>query len=128
MNEWEKHLLSWTPRRPSARLERRLFVSRPAPVQTPQSFRLGWLAPVTAALAMMCVLLSQHYTATFPAVKAVNPMVAMMMSNQSAAAFLPGNFQTEQNNLPVNAFRRGSHRIAATSQSSFLPSRGTNRP
>jgi hypothetical protein len=128
MNEWEKHLLSWTPRRPSARLERRLFVSRRAPAESPQSFRLNWLAPVTAALAVMCVLLNQHYSASFPAATGVSPMVAMIMSNQSAPAFLPGNFQTEQNNLPVNAFGKARYRNVAIAPSSLSPSEGTARP
>ena len=37
-------------------------------------------------------------------------MVAMILSNQSAAAYLPGSFQAEQNNLPADAFKwiRGS--------------------
>lgn len=32
-------------------------------------------------------------------------MVAMILSNQSAAAYLPGSFQAEQNNLPADAFK-----------------------
>jgi len=29
----------------------------------------------------------------------------MILSNQSAAAYLPGSFQAEQNNLPADAFK-----------------------
>ena len=32
-------------------------------------------------------------------------MVAMILSNQSAAAYLPGSVQAEQNNLPADAFK-----------------------
>ena len=31
-------------------------------------------------------------------------MVAMILSNQSAPAYLPGSVQAEQNNLPADAF------------------------
>jgi len=110
MNELEKWLYSWTPRRPSAKLERRLFVASPAPVEALLPFRFGWLAPTTVALALMCVLLNQRFGPSFPAPAGASPMVAMILSNQSAAAYLPGSFQAEQNNLPADAFKwtRGS--------------------
>jgi hypothetical protein len=114
MNELEKWLYSWTPRRPSAKLDRRLFAARPAPVEALLPFRFGWLAPTTVALAMMCVLLNQRFGVTFPSAAGATPMVAMILSNQSAAAYLPGSFQAEQNNLPADAFKwtrgRGSPR------------------
>ena len=40
-------------------------------------------------------------------------MVALILSNQSAAAYLPGSVQAEQNNLPADAFRRAASRAAA---------------
>jgi hypothetical protein len=110
MNELEKLLCSWTLRRPSARLERRLFAARLAPVEALLPFRFGWLAPTTVALAMMCVLFNQRYGAPYSAPMGASPMVAMILSNQSAAAYLPGSFQAEQNNLPADTFKwtRGS--------------------
>jgi hypothetical protein len=110
MNELEKWLYSWTPRHPSAKLERRLFGARPAPVEALLPFRFGWLAPTTVALALMCVLFNQRYGAPSSMPTGASPMVAMILSNQSAAAYLPGSFQAEQNNLPADAFKwtRGS--------------------
>ncbi len=105
MNDLEKWLFSWTPRRPSARLERRLFAARPAPAEALLPFRFGWLAPTTVALALMCVLLNQRYGAPAYAPSGTSPMVAMILSNQSAAAYLPGSFQAERNNLPADAFK-----------------------
>jgi hypothetical protein len=105
MNDLEKWLYSWTPRRPSARLDRRLFAARPAPAEALLPFRFGWLAPTTVALALMCVLLNQRYGAPSSAPTGASPMVAMILSNQSAAAYLPGSFQAEQNNLPADAFK-----------------------
>ena len=110
LNELEKWLYSWTPRHPSAKLERRLFGARPAPVEALLPFRFGWLAPTTVALALMCVLFNQRYGAPSFAPTGASPMVAMILSNQSSAAYLPGSFQAEQNNLPADAFKwtRGS--------------------
>jgi hypothetical protein len=104
-SELETQLLSWTPRRPSPGLERRLFAEAPASSETLAPFRFSWLAPVTGALALMCVLFSQRYAASLPGSDGGAPMVAMILSNQSVAAYLPGSFRAVQNNLPADAFK-----------------------
>src|ERR1017187_3254163 len=101
----EKLLLSWTPRRPSAGLERRIFIIRPATAEAPPSFRFSWLAPTTAALMLLCVLFNQRYGPAVSGSATPGPLVAMILSNQSAAAYLPGSVQAEQNNLPADAFK-----------------------
>ena len=68
-------------------------------------FRFGWLAPATVALALMCVLFNQRYGAPSSVPAGANSMVAMILSNHSAAAYLPGSFQAEQNNLPADTFK-----------------------
>ena len=55
------------------------------------------------------------------------PLVAMILSNQSAAAYLPGSFQAEQNNLPANAFDWTSRRPLAPHAASLLRS-GAHKP
>ena len=114
MIELERQLYSWTPRRPSARLERRLFAARAFPADTLAPFRFNWLAPATAALALACVLFNQRYGLAFSGTAGARPMVAMILSNQSAAAYLPGSVQAEQNNLPADAFRSANSRAAAS--------------
>jgi hypothetical protein len=106
----EKQLLLWTPRRPSARLERRLFAASPAPAEALPSLRLSWLAPATAAVMLLCVLFNQRCGSDLSASATPGPLVAMILSNQSAAAYLPGSVQAEQNNLPADAFRWASSR------------------
>ena len=106
MNELEKLLRSWTPRRPSAELERRLFgTPDAAPAQELPTFRLGWLAPASVAALLFCVLLNQHAGAGLTGSASSGPMVAMILSNQSAAAYLTCTAQSEQNNLPADAFK-----------------------
>jgi len=104
MNELERQLVGWTLRSPSARLERRLFAVGPAPAEALLPFRLTWLAPATAAVMLMCVLFNQRYGPALSTSANPGPMVAMILSNQSAAAYLPGSVQAERNNLPADAF------------------------
>ena len=118
MTELERQLYSWTPRRPSARLEQRLFAARTVPAEALAPFRFNWLAPATAALALACVLFNQRYGPSLSASVGAGPVVAMILSNQSAAAYLPGGVQAEQNNLPADAFRwAGGHSMAPSSAS-----------
>ena len=63
---------------------------------------------------LSCVLFNQRYGPAFSGSAAPGPMVAMILSNQSAAAYLPGSVQAEQNNLPADAFRRANTRAAAS--------------
>jgi hypothetical protein len=129
MSKWEMQLLSWTPRRPSPALERRLFAAGPALVaETLPPFRFGWLAPAAALVALLCVLFSQRYLTTLAPSTAASPMVAMILSNQSAAAYLPGRFQAQQNNVPARAFCLASNRTAAAGAALLPHSELTNRP
>jgi hypothetical protein len=54
------------------------------------------------------------------------PLLALILSNQSAAAYLPGSFQAEQNNLPVDAFdwtRRSGSALGGASRAQLQGSR-----
>ena len=128
MSELEKQWLLWTPRRPSVRLERRLFAVGAAPAEALLPFRVTWLAPVTAALMLMCVLFNQRYGPGLSASASPGPMVAMILSNQSAAAYLPGSFQAEQNNLPADTFKRTRASRSAPDAASLPQSKARKEP
>ena len=148
MNDLEMQLRSWAPRRPSAKLKAGIFTSnRGAELQTgsgahaacsvwrvpfglnlahwlkPTSFR--WLAPVTAALFLTCILLNQRSAPL--AAPSTSPLIAMILSsNQSAAAYLPGSFQREQNGLPSDTFEWTNGSGSTSSISSLSESKGRN--
>src|ERR1017187_57744 len=128
MSELEKQWLLWTPRRPSARLERRVFAVGAAPAEAVLAFPVPWLAPVTAALMLMCVLFNQRYGPGLSASASPGPMVAMILSNQSAAAYLPGRFQGEQNNLPADTFNRTRASRSAPDTASLPQSKARKEP
>jgi hypothetical protein len=128
MNELENQLLLWTLRRPSARLERRLFAAGPVPAEVLPPFRFSWVAPATAALMLMCVLVNQCYGPALSASAPSGPLVAMILSNQSAAAYLPGSFQAEHNNLPADAFNWTSRSASPPGGASRSPSLRSKSP
>jgi hypothetical protein len=111
MSELETLLRSWRPRRPSPRIKTLLFAPKAASmvggagaaaVEHPvQAFRLGWLAPATITLMLGCVLLNQHNAFVLSQSSTYSPLVAAALSNQSAAAWLPGSFEAAHNSLPV---------------------------
>ena len=56
MNSLEKQLQSWMPRRPSARIARRLFAkAAPAPVFLRRADVWNWLTPVAACVLTLMV-------------------------------------------------------------------------
>src|SRR5487761_2256939 len=95
MDSLENRLRSCPPRRPSAKLKRRLFAA-PASLMPKAAWLLGSLAPATA-----CVLL------TFSALNPENarnllrrePLTAMVLSNQNYAAYASDNFKATENRL-----------------------------
>jgi hypothetical protein len=143
MNDLEMQLRSWAPRRPSAKVKERIFsgaksaefapvhpiilladyASRIAQSLKPTSFR--WLAPAMAGLFLTCILLNQRSAPMASPVTA--PMIAMILSsNQSAAAYLPGSFQREQNRLPSDTFEWTNGSGSTSSISSLSESKGRN--
>jgi hypothetical protein len=115
MNQFETQLRSWVPRRPSARLERRIFSRQPNPEEPPRIRRLTWLAPATAALLLITVISSQRSSPALSNGSSSGPLVAMILSNQSAAAYLPGSFQREQNIVTANTFEWTNGRSSTSS-------------
>jgi hypothetical protein len=133
-------LRSWAPRRPSAKLKQRIFsapksaefapvhpiilladyASRIARSVKPTSFR--WLAPVMAGLFLTCILLNQR---SAPMVSpATASWLAMICSNQSAPASLPGSFQPVQNTVVSVTFE--STNGSGSTISSLSESKGRN--
>ena len=112
MKELEAQLRSWAPRRPSAKLERRLFASEASAATAIQSppithnlgYRLRWVAPATAAFVLLCVLYNQRAGDSLGGGTHSGHIVAMILSNQSAVAYLPAGFQRDQNSPPVDTF------------------------
>jgi len=138
MNDLERQLRAWVPRRPSAKLKAQTFCAAPAAVGdqvdhlTPEASHLtahhslAWLAPATAALLFVAMLFNQRTGAGFSASDNSSPMVAVALSNQSAAAWLPGSFSRDVNSLPAETFKWTNGSSSTSSISSPLGRRGKN--
>jgi hypothetical protein len=136
MNDLESQLRAWTPRRPSPKLKARVFAARPvaataaagdgARIALPHhQALLHWLAPATAALLWLCVVVNQRFNSPFPSAASAGPFVAAAMSNQSVAAWLPGSFVCDHNTMGGETFEwtNGSR---AQSNVTALPGRRAN--
>ena len=119
MNLLETQLRSWQPRRPSAKLKRRLFAA-PARVMPQMAWFLGWLAPATACALLTISVFSGN---SLPGGSSRHePTVAMMLSNRYAA-YVSGAFQSGQNDPPSVTFDRTNRSGSTSSISSFFPGR-----
>ena len=125
MNNLETQLRTWVPRRLSPKLKQRLFAHQTQAVTAAEApsaplFRLNWLAPAMAAFVMMCVLFNQRHGGSFASSSNSGPMVALILSNQSAAAYLPGSFERQHNHLGGETFE-STNGSSSTSSISSLP-------
>ena len=85
---------------------------------------LFWLGPATACLLFVSMVLSQHHPAGFASGSRPDAMLAVIMSNQSYAAYLPGSFQRSANRL--DTFEWTNHGRSPSFMGSLSPGRTNN--
>jgi len=100
MKSLETRLRSWRPRRPSATLKWRLFLTRAASVPRMLKFA-GWLTPATAGVLLAILSLNSENAVS----TGRRPVLSLpaMMSNQNYAVYATSR-QSEQNNLSIFTF------------------------
>ena len=121
MSPWEKHLESWTPRRPSERLRQRLFGTErdTAPARKMRSpIVWAWLAPATCLLVLAfsvnVALVRPDRPAYLSAVGSSN-IIASLVAPRSLMAFSPDT-RAQENIWAVATSDRGvSGSLTATS-------------
>lgn len=105
MKTWEEQLRSWTPRRPSARLKRRLFE---AATDAPGSRALiRVLLPAAACVILSVAMLNEPDHTAETALAGQGAVMTMSLSNQSYAAYLPGSFACDANRLDTFRWTNG---------------------
>ena len=128
MNDLEMLLNSWAPRRPSPKLSQRLFAGARQGIASSKSDASGsliphhapaprflWLAPAAACLLLCLAIVGQRNGSSFSRSTNSMPILAVILSNQSYAAYLPSSFQPEQNSLR-NTFEWTNLSRSATSK------------
>jgi hypothetical protein len=97
MNVTEAQLRSWQPRPPAAKLKPRIFSTDPRVATA--SWLWGGLAPAMACVLLTLVILSRNGEGL-----GSKPMMALILSNQSCAAYAAGGAQIAQNHLATVTF------------------------
>jgi len=128
-NDWENPLRSWTPRRPSTKLRRRIFANRDVSPGIASTDRFGarlWLAPVLGCFMVLSSLFNakDHPMSSLDG-GATNTLLATLISNQSSAAYLMAGFHSRQNGLGVDSLEWTNARASLSSLGSF-PALRTN--
>ena len=122
MNSLEAQLRSWTPRRPSPKIERQIFRSHPFRFTLTKLMTI--FAPTMACLVLTLAGLKQYGQPILPAVGVQAEMIAMSLSNQSFAPYLPGNCQSAANR--VATFEWTNRGYSQSSVRSFTPTKGSD--
>jgi len=108
-------LRSWRPRRPAARLRRRIFSATPG--EPSATWLVGWLVPATA-----CALLTlMVFKADNSLPVAGRPLIGTILSDENYAAFAGNGLQNAQNHLSALTFD-WTNRSLSTSSICFTPS------
>ena len=94
-----------------------MFGQTSAPSRPTLSF--GWLAPVAACLLLAVSLFNQRGVRALSASDNSHHLVAVILSNQSYAPYLPGSFQRAQNGPDTFEWTRGG--ASTSSKRSLLP-------
>ena len=122
MNPSEELLRSWTPRRPSPKLERRLF--RPPVHRFVLPKLASVLVPTAACLLVTLTGLKQFGPPLLAHEEPQAALVALSLSNQHFAPYLPGNGQSTANR--VDTFEWTNRGGSQSSVRSFTPAKATD--
>jgi hypothetical protein len=109
MNDWnqlESRLSSWTPRRPSPALRKKLF---PSAIEEETGFSEAhlwrFLAPGLALLLALCMISSRNTQSFTPFISSSTGLVATVaLSHPHLAAYCVNSAYTEHNDWPTTSF------------------------
>jgi hypothetical protein len=119
-NTLEEQLRSWKPRRPSPKIERRLFGTRHFSITLPRL--AGILTPTMACLMVTVSLWRQVGQPILNESGSQTAAIAMSMSNQNYAPYLATSFQPTANRL--DTFGWTNRGYSKSSVPSFTPQKG----
>src|SRR3569833_2945361 len=120
MKHLENQLHSWQPRRPSAKIKRRLFPT--ASAREAASLSLRWLAPAAACLVLALTVASKDpgFSASSARREA---MMGLISSNLNYTNILPKSDSPGRNGVLPTSFELTNLSGITSSVSPFSPSR-----
>jgi len=120
MNSLENRLHSLQPRRPSPRVNRRLF--GPTPQREAIALSLRWIAPAAACLMLAVAILNQNSVFPYNA-SGRQPIMGLISSNFMYTKFLPGSRSQGQNSVAPPSFEWTNPGGFTSNISPFAPAR-----
>jgi hypothetical protein len=120
MNLLENRLHSWQPRRPSARIKRRLFPTTGA--REAASLSLRWLAPAAACLVLALTVASHDPGLSVNSARS-EAMMGLISSNLSYTNILPSSGSPGRNGISPPSFEWTNVSGFTSSISPFSPGR-----
>jgi hypothetical protein len=102
MNLLENQLRSWQPRRPAAKIKRRLFPS--ASSREASGLSLRWLAPAAACLMLALTIASQQQPGLSATTARHEAMMGMLSSNVNYTNILRENDAPGRNRISPASF------------------------
>ena len=118
MNPLEKQLQSWTPRRPSPEIARRLFApaARPSPRPSRRAPAWNWLSPVAACILTMLVTVHVASRVPAPLARGSNGVIfATLILNVAATSNIAAYSLSQMDeNLEWNVWSHPAHYAALT--------------
>lgn len=122
MSTLGEQLRSWKPRRPSPKVEQRLFGARHFSITLPRL--AGILTPTMACLMVTVSLWRQVGQPILHESEMQSAVMAMSLSNQSYAPYLATSFQPTANRL--DTFEWTNRGYSKSSVTSFTPKKATD--
>ena len=119
MNHLENRLRSWQPRRPSAKIKRRLFPT--ASAREAASLSLRWLAPAAACLVLALTVASKD--PGLSAGPSREAMMGLISSNLNFTNILPKSDSPGRNRVLPASFEWTNLSGITSSISPFSPAR-----
>ena len=124
MNQFEKQLQSWIPRRPSSRVARRLFgVAEEAAMPVQRMAGWNWLAPFAACALTMLVAVHTATLATTPLASrnSNGSFFTFMLTAADSSNLATFSLSQLDENMEYNVWAHATHYIAAVSRSESRP-------
>jgi len=115
MNQFEKQLQSWTPRRPSSKVARRLFgVAGQAATLPQRTATWNWLAPLAACALTMLVAVHTASRASAPLASRNNggSLFTFMLDAATSSNFATYSLSQMDENMEWNVWPHASHRVS----------------
>ena len=123
MNQFEKQLQSWTPRRPSPKIARRLFrATRKDGLPSHRAPLWSWLTPLAACALTLLIIVNSANRPALPLVSGTNGAFFAISMLDAGSSNLPAySLSQRDENLEWNVWSHAAHHMQTVSRNPTNP-------